>query len=91
MCANYVKIILGPCIRCPWIILSQKSGTDLVTSLSQNQKEERSYYILTVLLVLSRLRTNLGLSRILNHQICIVIRAFELQVMLQLEMIHLNR
>jgi hypothetical protein len=37
-------------------------------------------YVFTVLLVLSRLRTNLGLGRILNHQICIVIRALELQV-----------
>jgi hypothetical protein len=66
--------------------------------------KKRKIYALdkTVLLVLSRLRTKLGLNRILNHQICIVIHAFELQVELQLrfvwlqvrlqqEIIHLNR
>jgi hypothetical protein len=47
-------------------------------------------FVLTVLLVLSGLRTNLGLSRILNHQIYIVICAFELQVELQLRFFQLQ-
>jgi hypothetical protein len=43
----------------------------------------RSDFLLTVLLFLSRLRNNLRLSRILDHQIRIVIRVIKLQVELQ--------
>jgi hypothetical protein len=62
--------------------------------LSCTQKNDKN----TVLLFLSRLRTNLGFNKILNHQICIMIRALEWQVesqlrffQLQLETIHPNR
>jgi hypothetical protein len=49
-----------------------------------------SAFKFTVLLFLSRLRNSLWLSRILNHEICIVIRAIELHVELQLRFFQLQ-